>query len=168
LALAYQWGGEDQNPASIGFVQSMFMAGIGVGGMICAAFVRPVHERRLIWAMPLLATPFLVSLTVTSGWFTHACVAASGVMLGVTMPVFISFGQQIIPHRRRVANSLTMGVSWGISGAVVALLLGILQELDSVELIYWAFAFSAITSSILCRYLPVPGTEDPSAVTPGP
>ena len=154
LALAYQWGGEDRDPASIGLVQSAFMAGIGIGGMICAGLVRPQYERRLIWVMPLLAAPFLMLLTIASMWWTHFCVAMAGIMLGVTMPVFISFGQQLLPDHRRVANALTMGVSWGISGAIVATLLRVFQEIDAVNAIYGAFALSAIASSVLCRYLP--------------
>lgn len=165
LALAYQWGGENQDPVSIGFVQSVFMAGIGTGGMFCAGLVRPRHERRLIWVMPLLATPFLALLTVTTGWWTHVCVAVAGMMLGVTMPVFISFGQQLIPQHRRVANSLTMGVSWGLSGAMVAVLLKTLQALNAVGAIYAAFALSAVASSALCRYLP---REQCGEVIPAP
>ena len=74
-------------------------------------------------------------------------------LLGVAMPVFISVGQQIVPGQRRVANSITMGVSWGLSGAIVASLIKILQTADSLWMIYLVFALSALLSSALCRVL---------------
>ena len=35
-------------------------------------------------------------------------------------PVYISYGQQLLPSGERVASSITMGVCWGVAGGLVA------------------------------------------------
>ena len=54
-------------------------------------------------------------MIVASGWTLVVLVGTCGLLLGVTMPVYISYGQQLLPHGQRVASSITMGVSWGIA-----------------------------------------------------
>ncbi len=153
LTIAYLLESESSS-AIVGAVQSAFMAGIGVGAMVCAALVRPHWERTALWFFPLVAAAVLCCLTITSGWIFVALVGLCGGLLGITMPVFISYGQQLIPQSQRVASSITMGVSWGIAGGLVAIAIWAFRYFDSLGSIFWFFAFASAASSLLCWFLP--------------
>jgi len=117
--------------------------------MGCAAFVRRRWERTVLWLFPLLATPLLAAIGYVSGWLLVLLVAASGLFLGVTMPVFISYGQQLLPHSQRVASSITMGVSWGIGGGCVAAAIWLFTAYGALDSIFGFFAAAALASSLL-------------------
>jgi FSR family fosmidomycin resistance protein-like MFS transporter len=159
LSLAYILKAADAPNAVIGAVQSAFMAGIGGGAIACAAFVRRDWERRVLWILPLAAAPVLASLSLVDGWTLVALVFTSGLLLGVTMPVYISYGQQLLPHGQRVASSITMGVSWGIGGGMVASAVWICTRYDSLTSIFGFFAVAALLSSALCCLLPIPESK---------
>lgn len=156
LALAYLLKSTDTSNAVIGAVQSAFMAGIGFGAMACAAFVKRSWERNVLWIFPLCATPFLAAIVAASDWILVGLVGASGLLLGVTMPVYISYGQQLLPHGQRVASAITMGVSWGIGGAIVAATLWFCLRTDSLAWIFPFFSLAALASAFLCYLLPSP------------
>ena len=96
-------------------------------------------------------------LSFVEGWTLVELVFLSGLLLGVTMPVYISYGQQLLPHSLRVASSITMGVSWGIGGGIVAAAMWVCTQADTLSSIFGFFAVCACISSILCCFLPVPG-----------
>ncbi len=156
LSLAYVLKSTDASNQVIGAAQSAFMAGIGFGAMVCAAFVRHAWERTVLWVMPLCAAPLLALLAYVDGWLLISLVGCCGLLLGVTMPVYISYGQQLLPHGQRVASAITMGVSWGIGGGIVASVLWVCMKYDSLSSIFGFFAVAAILSGVLCYFLPDP------------
>ena len=163
LSLAYMLKSTDASNVVIGAVQSSFMAGIGLGAMACAAFVRREWERTVLWVFPICATPVLATLAYAGGWTLVGLVGTCGLLLGVTMPVYISYGQQLLPHGQRVASAITMGVSWGIGGGIVACVLWICMKYDSLSSIFGFFAMAAILSGVLCYFLPDPNSSVPSS-----
>jgi FSR family fosmidomycin resistance protein-like MFS transporter len=143
-----------------GFVQSAFMAGIGLGGLACATLLNAHRERLILWLCPLAVTPVLVLIPFTSGLILAAVVCVTGFLLGISLPVLISFGQQLLPGSPRIASSITMGVSWGLGNGVVAVVLAICQYLDRFDVAFHVFAFATALSSVLCIWLPaVPATQ---------
>lgn len=156
LALAYLLKATAASNAVIGAVQSAFMAGIGIGAMACAAFLRRAWERSALWVFPLLAAPLLAVLGAVSGWTLVLLVGTCGVLLGVTMPVYISYGQQLLPRGQRVASSITMGVSWGIGGGLTAAAMAIFTRFHALPSIFFFFAAASLASSLLCHLLPAP------------
>lgn len=156
LALAYLLKSSDASNALVGAVQSAFMAGIGVGAIGCAALVKRQQERRVLWVFPLCASPLLAWLSFVEGWTLVGLVFASGLLLGITMPVYISYGQQLLPHGQRVASSITMGVSWGIGGGIVAAAIWVCKQMDALSSIFMLFAAASLMSGVLCCLLPVP------------
>lgn len=160
LSLAYLLKSTDASNEVIGAVQSAFMAGIGFGSMACAAFVKRSWERQVLWIFPLCATPFLAAIVLASDWILVGLVGISGLLLGVTMPVYISYGQQLLPHGQRVASAITMGVSWGIGGGIVAAALWVCLRTESLPMIFGFFSLAALASSVLCYFLPVPNASD--------
>ncbi len=154
LALAYLLEASSGSSSVVGAVQSAFMGGIGLGAMACAAFLKHRWERTALWLFPLLATPLLAVMALGAGWLLVLMVGVCGLLLGVTMPVYISYGQQLLPHGQRVASSITMGVSWGIGGALVAAAMAVFQAFDALPSIFLFFAAAALASSLLCHLLP--------------
>jgi FSR family fosmidomycin resistance protein-like MFS transporter len=140
-----------------GQVQSAFMLGIGLGGLACATLVRHHHERLILWLCPLVVAPLLLAIPSLAGWLLGAAVCISGLLLGVSLPVLISYGQQLLPGSQRVASSITMGVSWGLGGAFVSLILLVCQSAGRFGPAFIVFAVATTLSSVFCYWLPAIG-----------
>ncbi len=149
--------------ADIGFMQSAFMFGIGLGGLTCATLMRRHHERAVLWLCPLLVTPVLLVIPWTVGWVLACLAAVSGLLLGISLPVLVSRGQELMPDSPRIASSITMGVSWGLGGGVVSIILYICKNGGRFEPAFAAFAVATLASSVLCRWLPE--TKGPTGVS---
>ncbi|MCE9525112.1 MAG: hypothetical protein K8R36_03550, partial [Planctomycetales bacterium] len=152
--------------AEIGFVQSAFMFGIGLGGLTCATLLRRHHERAILWICPLLVTPILLVVPWTDGW-TLACLSsATGLLLGISLPVLVSRGQELMPDSPRIASSITMGVSWGVGGGVVSIVLFMCRYGGRFEPAFVAFAVATLASSVLCVWLKEPKSTEVSGERP--
>ena len=154
ITLAYWLKSLNFSASEIGWVQSAFMAGIGLGGLLCAIVVRPRLERLALWFVPLLAVPCLLAMPSLQGFSLSVAALASGLLLGIAQPVFISYGQQLLPETPRVASSITMGVSWGTGGAISAALIDVCDRRQSFDIAFVAFAVAVVVSSVLCALLP--------------
>jgi FSR family fosmidomycin resistance protein-like MFS transporter len=154
ILLSFLLKARGNTEAEIGFVQSAFMFGIGLGGLTCATLLRRHHERAILWICPLLVTPILLVVPWTEGW-TLACLSsATGLLLGISLPVLVSRGQELMPDSPRIASSITMGVSWGVGGGVVSIVLFMCRYGGRFEPAFAAFAVATLASSVLCVWLP--------------
>jgi FSR family fosmidomycin resistance protein-like MFS transporter len=154
LALAYSLKAAGETNAAIGVTQSLFLAGIGVGGLWCAAYVRAHRERVVLWLLPIAVSPVLGVCPLLEGVPLLIAVALSGVLLGGAMPVLISYGQQLLPEAQRLASSITMGVTWGLGSAVVASVMALATRLHRPDAAVYVFAAACLASSLLCVLLP--------------
>src|SRR6185503_11916764 len=77
-----------------------------------------------------------------------------GLLLGISLPVLVSRGQELMPDSPRIASSITMGVSWGVGGGVVSIILFICKYGGRFEPAFAAFAVATLVSSVLCVWLP--------------
>lgn len=154
-AISFWLAAKQFTKSEVGLVQSCFMAGIGLGGLLSALFVRPRTERLALWLIPSLSVPFIAMIPQLEGLALKGATGASGLLLGITLPVFISYGQQLIPESQRVASSITMGVSWGTGGAIVAALIELCDRRQSFDFAFIGFALAVIASSALCLLLPI-------------
>ena len=59
-----------------------------------------------------------------------------------------------MPDSPRIASSITMGVSWGVGGGVVSIILFICKYGGRFEPAFAAFAAATLASSVLCVWLP--------------
>ena len=112
-----------------------------------------------MWLLPLVAVPLLIVCPMLQGGWLLAAVCASGVVLGGAMPVLIGYGQQLLPHAQRIASSLTMGVTWGLGGIIVAGVMAPMNERGSPQDAIYLFAGCAALSSLLSIYLPAVESE---------
>lgn len=154
ITFAYWLTSLEFNKAEIGWVQSAFLAGFGFGNLLAAIAVRPERERLVLWLLPLFCVPCLLAMPSLTGLALSAAALATGLFLGIAQPVFISYGQQLFPESQRVASSITMGVSWGLGGAIVAGLMDVCGRMRSYEPAFVTFAVAVIASSVLCVLLP--------------
>ena len=154
LSLAYLLETENYTPDDVGLVQSSFMAGIGGGAIFCAIFVRPSWEKLMLWLPALLATPAVLLIGPASYNGKIALCFSAGFLLGIAMPVFISYAQQLLPQGQRVATSMTMGFSWGIASILVAITIRSFQYMEMLDQVFWLFAAACIACSLVCYLLP--------------
>ncbi len=154
IALAFAIKLRGGSNAHIGLVQSAFLVGIGIGSLACAWLVRPTNERVAMWSLPLFAVPVLAACAFFHDGWLLAAVAVSGLILGGAMPVLIGYGQQLLPEAQRVASSITMGVTWGLSGLIVAGVMAHANRLGEPQAAIHLFAGAAALSSLLSVYLP--------------
>lgn len=154
ITVAYWLKSLSFDESKIGFVQSAFLAGFGIGNLLAAIGVRPDRERLTLWLIPLLCVPCLLVMPGLQGIALSAATGATGLFLGIAQPVFISYGQQLFPESQRIASSITMGVSWGAGGAIVAGLMDICGRWQSYDVAFVVFAVAVVASSVLCVLLP--------------
>lgn len=156
LALAFMLKGRGDSNEQIGLAQSIFLAGIGGGNLGCALFVRRASERRILWSLPLPLALLLAIVPSTRFGFLLINLGVAGLFLGATMPILVSYGQQLLPEGRRTASSITMGVTWGLGGLIVATTMAACNRVHRPELAFAAFAVACLASSLLCAWLPDP------------
>jgi FSR family fosmidomycin resistance protein-like MFS transporter len=156
LALAYVLKARGASNETIGTLQAVFLGAIGAGSLGCAVFVRPALERRVLWALPVAVAPLLLAMPALSPAVLPAAVGASGLLLGTTLPILVSYGQRLLPEGQRVASSITMGVTWGLGGAIVAATMAGCNHAHRPDLAFWLFAPGALLSGVLCAWLPEP------------
>jgi FSR family fosmidomycin resistance protein-like MFS transporter len=159
LALAFMLKARGQSNEQIGIIQSVFLAGVGAGSLGCAMFVRRANERRVLWLPPVLVAP--VIWVCPSAGFERLllCAAVGGFLLGTTMPILVGYGQRLMPEGQRVASSITMGVTWGLGGAIVAGMMTVVNRLQRPDLAFPAFAAACVLSSLCCVWLPEPAAK---------
>jgi FSR family fosmidomycin resistance protein-like MFS transporter len=160
LALAFMLKAAGRTNEEIGVPQSLFLAAVGGGGLVCALFVRRSGERKALWMLPLPAVPLLWLIPRTgSGPTLLAFVTVAGVLLGATMPILVSLGQQLLPEGQRTASSITMGVTWGISGMIVAAAMAASNRLHRPDLPFAVYGIACLLSCLLCAWLPEARTQ---------
>ena len=168
VALAYLLNSQEVALSTIGAVQSAYMIGIGGGGITCALLVSQRWERPALWLTPMASAVPLASLAIVDGWWMVAAVGVAGFLHGVGMPVFISYGQQLMPTGERIANSITMGVCWGVASGLVAVAMAAFQRAGALPLIFVFFATTSAICGLLCLGLPhVDKTEDHGRIPTG-
>ena len=98
-----------------------------VGGFLGGPLADRYGPRRvIIWSL-LGAVPFLLAGQLMSGWALTMLISIGGFLLQSTLPVNVTFGQQIAPVSAATVSSLMMGFAWG-SGALMAPLVGLLGD----------------------------------------
>jgi FSR family fosmidomycin resistance protein-like MFS transporter len=80
------------------------------------------------------------------------------------MPILISYGQQMLPEGQRTASSITMGVTWGLGGLIVAALMAACNQNQRPELAFATFAVACLLSIVVCAWLPEPASHGVSKV----
>jgi FSR family fosmidomycin resistance protein-like MFS transporter len=98
-----------------------------VGGFLGGSMADAYGARRVIMWTLVVSVPFLLLAQLTTGWMLTVLVSIGGLFLQCTLPVNVTFGQQIAPVSAATVSSLMMGVGWGV-GSLLAPVVGMLGD----------------------------------------
>ena len=131
-----------------------------VGGFLGGPLADAYGPRRvIIWTL-VTSVPFLLLAELTSGWTLTVLVSIGGLFLQSTLPINVTFGQQIAPVSAATVSSLMMGFAWGV-GSLLAPFVGLLG--DSLGL-QTALAITAVIPLLAALFaLPLPRLVPKSA-----
>lgn len=91
----------------------------GLGGFFGGSMADHIGHRKVILMSMLLPVPFLMAAPGQSPQGTLVCLAIAGFFMLSTLPVNVSFGQQIAPVSAATVASLMMGFAWGAGALLV-------------------------------------------------
>ena len=151
------------NEASAAVSTYLFVSTIGgfLGGPLADRYGA---RRVIIWSL-LSAVPFLLLGQLASGWNLTVLVSIGGFLLQSTLPVNVTFGQQIAPVSAATVSSLMMGFAWGV-GSLLAPIVGRLG--DSLGLSV-ALSITAVVPVLAAMFaLPLPRVVPAPAIAPSP
>jgi FSR family fosmidomycin resistance protein-like MFS transporter len=103
-----------------------------IGGFFGGPMADRYGPRRVIIASLVSSIPFLLAAHLTAGWTFTVLVSVGAFLLHSTLPVNVTFGQQIAPVSAATVSSLMMGFGWG-SGALLAPAVGFLGDAMSLS-----------------------------------
>jgi FSR family fosmidomycin resistance protein-like MFS transporter len=108
--------------------------------------------------------PFLLAGQLASGWTLTLLVSIGGFLLQSTLPVNVTFGQQIAPVSAATVSSLMMGFAWGV-GSLLAPVVGVLGDSLGLNV---ALAITSVVPLLAVFFaVPLPRTL-PATTTSGP
>ena len=106
---------------------SLYLFVSTVGGFLGGPLSDRFGARQvIIWSL-VCSVPFLLAGQMTSGWTLTLLVSVGGFLLQSTLPVNVTFGQQLAPVSAATVSSLMMGFAWGV-GSLLAPVVGLLGD----------------------------------------
>jgi FSR family fosmidomycin resistance protein-like MFS transporter len=137
--------------ASAAVTSYLFFTGIGgfIGGPM-ADWYGP--RRVIIWSL-VSAVPFLVGAHWTTGWAFTALISIGGFLLQSTLPVNVTFGQQLAPVSAATVSSLMMGFAWGM-GALLSPLVGLIGDNLGLQFALLLTAGMPLVAALVATPLP--------------
>jgi MFS transporter, FSR family, fosmidomycin resistance protein len=106
---------------------SLYLLLSTVGGFLGGPLADRYGARRVIMWSLVAAVPFLLVGQLASGWTLTLLVSVGGFLLQSTLPVNVTFGQQIAPVSAATVSSLMMGFAWGV-GSLLAPVVGVMGD----------------------------------------
>jgi len=144
-----------------GIALSVYLTAGSLGGFAGGPLADRFGPKRVIAASLLMATPLLAAATLLHDWPLVVVLALGGFFLQSTLPVNVSFAQQIAPAGAATVSSLMLGVAWGIGG-LMAPLVGSAADRFGIGPTLTAVAFLPLVASAFAAPLPL-RAEPPSA-----
>jgi FSR family fosmidomycin resistance protein-like MFS transporter len=106
---------------------TLYLFVTGAGGFLGGPLADRFGPRRvIIWTL-VASVPFLLMGQLTTGWKLAGLVSVGGFFLQSTLPINVTYGQQIAPVSAATVSSLMMGFAWGV-GSLLAPVVGVLGD----------------------------------------
>lgn len=156
----------------IGNMQSLYLVSGSLGMLLVGSWFGHGFERASLIVGPLASIPPLVGLALPecpTGLILALLVPAGVILIGTT-PAMVAYAHQLFPRDAGMASALTMGLSWGISGLIVAELISwTVDHAGRPALLFLAFVPSLVLSALGALALPRIGSSaEPAGTRPGP
>ena len=150
---------------------SLYLGVSTVGGFLGGPLSDAFGARRvIIWTL-IASVPFLLIGQLTSGWTLTALISIGGFLLQSTLPVNVTFGQQLAPVSAATVSSLMMGFAWGV-GSLLAPVVGILGDTLGLNVALSITGVVPLLAAAFALPLPhvisTPGVPEPAPLTPEP
>jgi MFS transporter, FSR family, fosmidomycin resistance protein len=133
----------------------------GVGGFLGGPMADKYGPRRVIIGSLVASVPFFLAAHWTTGWSFALLVSAGAFALQSTLPVNVTFGQQLAPVNAATVSSLMMGFGWG-SGALLAPAVGFLGDVMGLEFALLVTSIIPLVAALAA--LPLPAKAGSSRV----
>jgi MFS transporter, FSR family, fosmidomycin resistance protein len=105
--------------ASASLAGTTYLLVSGIGGFAGGTLADRFGPRRVIVVSLVAAVPFMVAASQLSGWWLAGAVSIGGLLLQCTLPVNVTYAQQLAPVSAATVSSLMMGFAWGMGSAMV-------------------------------------------------
>jgi MFS transporter, FSR family, fosmidomycin resistance protein len=150
---------------------SFYLTVSTVGGFLGGPLADGYGARRvIIWSL-LASVPFLLAGQLTTGWTLTLLVSIGGFLLQSTLPVNVTFGQQIAPVSAATVSSLMMGFAWGV-GSLLAPVVGLMGDRlglnAALSITSVVPALAALFALPLPNRAPAANLPEPAPLTPEP
>lgn len=146
-----------------GAAVAIYLFASGIGGFLGGPAADRFGPRRVIALSLVLAVPFLLAASLSTGWQFVVLVAIGGFFLQSTLPVNVTFGQALAPVSAATVSSLMMGFAWG-SGGLSVPFVGMAADRIGIEAALAGLSLVPLAAAALA--LPLP--ERPPAHIPAP
>jgi FSR family fosmidomycin resistance protein-like MFS transporter len=144
-------------------VVSLYLFSSTMGGLVGGPLADAYGARRLMVVTLLASVPFLTAAPLTSGWLMTALLAIGGFLLQSTLPVNVTYGQQVAPVSAATVSSLMMGFAWG-TGALMVPIVGLMADRIGLPYALLSVALSPVLAAGVAAFLPhvASGTATPA------
>jgi FSR family fosmidomycin resistance protein-like MFS transporter len=132
---------------------SFYLLASGVGGFVGGPLADRFGPRRVIATSLVCAVPFLVAAPILHGWAFVVVLAGGGFFLQSTLPVNVTFAQQLAPVSAATVSSLMMGFAWGTGGLTVPLV-GMLADRVDIAPALMLMGLTPLAGAALAMLLP--------------
>jgi FSR family fosmidomycin resistance protein-like MFS transporter len=149
VLLTRQGMGVSEASAAVSFYLFVSTVGGFLGGPLSDRF----GARQVIMWSLLASVPFLLVGQLTSGWTLTLLVSVGGFLLQSTLPVNVTFGQQLAPVSAATVSSLMMGFAWGM-GSLLAPVVGLLGDRLGLNAALSITAVVPILAAVVAAPLP--------------
>ena len=146
---------------------SIYLVVSTIGGFLGGPLADAYGARRVIILTLLASTPFLLIGQLSTGWTLTALVSIGGFLLQSTLPVNVTFGQQLAPVSAATVSSLMMGFAWGV-GSLLAPVVGNLGDRLGLDVALSITAVVPILAAAVAWPLPRTVRVRPNVAEPAP
>ncbi|MHC5024485.1 MAG: MFS transporter [Planctomycetota bacterium] len=93
----------------VGNLNALIVLGMAVGGLTAGALVPSGREKWPMVLVPLAGAPCIAAFPEASLWSGYGLAVLAGVGFAAMIPVTISVGQRLLPHRTSLASAAPSG-----------------------------------------------------------
>jgi FSR family fosmidomycin resistance protein-like MFS transporter len=138
---------------SIGTVVSLFTVAGTISGLLAGHFSDRVGYRPIFFISHALTTPAFYLLLYLRGSWVYSSSFLAGFFAMATLPLGVTFAQELAPKGKSMVSSLMMGLAFG-TGGMMAPLAGKMADIYSIQTILACLAIIPLGTLALISRLP--------------